>query len=56
MRYKVEVVWEIDEEDAKDVTYLPKFVAIPYDIKENDVCDYLSNQFGFLVQSWAFAE
>lgn len=56
MRYKVQVIWKLDSLDEKEVNYLPSIVAIPYDVDENDVCNYLSDKFGFLVQNWTFVE
>lgn len=31
---------------------LPSVVRIPYEIEEDKITDYLSNRYGYLVESW----
>ena len=45
---KVIVNWETDNQKVD----LPKEVEIPDDIKEEDISDYLSDKYGWLVNSW----
>ncbi len=45
----VEINWCKDGADVE----LPKAVVIPYDVEEDDIADYLSDRFGFLVNSFA---
>ena len=45
---KVKVNWETDGEDVD----LPKVVDVPEKITEDEVSDYLSDTYGWLVNSW----
>ena len=49
----IEITWEIDElEDAGP----PRFLALPRWLVargDHDVCEFLSENFGYLVQNWA---
>lgn len=42
------VDWDTDGEDVG----LPKKVVIPASIPEEEVADYLSNEYGFCVNAW----
>ena len=44
---------EYDEDDALD---LPTEVEIPNDIEEDDITDYLSDTYGFCVNSYSIKE
>lgn len=45
----IRVFWCTDEE--ADIA-LPELVDIPSDIDDEDVTDFLSDEYGFLVESW----
>lgn len=48
--YTVKVDWDVD--DKSDLKYLPKTVEIPGNVDEEDVSDYLSDEYGFCVNAW----
>ena len=48
--YTVKVDWDVD--DPADLKYLPKTVEIPGNVDEEDVPDYLSDEYGFCVNAW----
>lgn len=48
--YTVKVDWDVDDKD--DLKYLPKTVEIPSNVDEEDVSDYLSDEYGFCVNAW----
>ena len=48
--YTVKVDWDVDDKD--DLKYLPKTVTIPGNVKDEDVSDWLSDEYGFCVNAW----
>lgn len=52
---KVIVDWETDGYSLEECN-LTKEVDVPIDIDEDDITDYLSDEYGFLVNSWDYAE
>ena len=48
--------WETDDDTDDEKITLPLEVEIPAHIKEEDVTDYLSDEFGFLVNSYELIE
>lgn len=48
--YTVKVDWDVD--DKSDLKYLPKTVEIPGNVDDEDVSDYLSDEYGFCVNAW----
>lgn len=44
----VNINWETDGYDID----LPNEVNIPSNIEEDDICDYLSDEYGFLINSF----
>lgn len=49
--HKVEVKWETDENEVD----LPHIVKLPKEVNitsNEEVCSYLSNEFGWLVNEW----
>lgn len=46
----VRVDWEVDDE--KDLDYLPKCVPVYKDINEEDIADYISDRYGFLIKGY----
>lgn len=51
---KVEVVWDVDDEDELDD--LPEVVDVPADIDEDSITDWLSDNYGYCVEDWGFME
>lgn len=47
--FMVSVEWDTDGEDVKD---LPTIVAVPKEIEDEDVTDWLSDNYGWCVYSW----
>ncbi len=45
---KVSVKWETDNQKVK----LPKIVKIPREVEDEEISDYLSDKYGWLVNSW----
>jgi hypothetical protein len=50
-RYATHIDWDTDGENAKDLD-LPEWVEIPEYIEDEYVADYLSDEFGFCVNSF----
>lgn len=48
--YTVKIDWDVDDKD--DLKYLPKTVEIPGNVPEEEVSDYLSDEYGFCVNAW----
>ena len=46
----VYVEWDTDGEEVDD---LPSEVEIPYDVEEDDIADWLSDEFGYCVESFS---
>jgi len=46
--YRVRVEWETDGEDVE----LPELIQVPSDIDYDNVADWISEGYGWLVQSW----
>lgn len=56
---KVDVIWDTSNtEDLTDVENLPRTVTVPKDIDltNEDICDYLSNEYGYCVSDWWVSE
>lgn len=47
--FMVSVEWDTDGEDVKD---LPTTIAVPNEIEDYDVADWLSDNYGWCVYSW----
>ena len=45
--------WEVDEGDAD---FLPREVFIPESVADDDIADYLSDEYGFLIRSYSLEE
>jgi len=45
---KIEVYWDTDGEDVD----LPEVVEVPEDIDDEDIADYISDEYGWCVESW----
>jgi hypothetical protein len=53
---RINVIWELDGVDIEE-TNLPNVVTLPANIDSSDsdaVCNHLSNEWGFLVESYTF--
>lgn len=48
----VNIVWDTDDEDVD----LPTTYDVPRKLTELEIADYLSDKFGFLVESWEYDE
>lgn len=46
---RVQVTWETDDAGSY---FLPEEVDVPDDVEEDDVAEYLSTQYGWLVAGW----
>ena len=55
VRYATNIDWEIDG-DNKTKKELPKKVEIPQDVTEDNVADWLSDKYGWLVNSVSITE
>lgn len=49
---KVGIIWDLEDGFDNEVNYLPQEVDIPESIKEEDVADWISDEFGFCVENW----
>lgn len=47
--FTVSVEWDTDGEDVED---LPKIIAVPNEIEDDDVADWLSDHYGWCVYGW----
>ena len=52
---KVKVNWDTDNYPLEECN-LKEIVDIPNDIEEEDIADYLSDEYGFLVESFEILE
>ena len=52
---KVKVNWDTDNYPLEECN-LKEFVDIPNDIEEEDIADYLSDEYGYLVESFEILE
>lgn len=52
LRTATEIEWDTDEEDAE----LPDEVFIPWNIFDDDIADYLSDEYGFCVRDYNVEE
>lgn len=52
-RYAVDIDWETDGHDKKD---LPNKVEIPEDVHEDDIADFLSDEYGWLINDFEVIE
>ncbi len=52
-RKATDISWCFDEQDDP---CLPKEVEIPYDIFDDDIADYLSDKYGYLVDDYDVEE
>lgn len=48
----VNIVWDTDDEDVD----LPTTYDVPRKLTKYEIADYLSDKFGFLVESWEYGE
>ncbi len=46
----VKVDWDVDDES--DLESLPEVVEVPFDMDDDDISDWLSDEYGFLVNAW----
>lgn len=52
---KVKVIWDrigCDDLDLVSIDSMPTIIDIPYNIKEEDVTDYISDETGWCIESW----
>lgn len=47
----IKVDWD-DDQEIYGESGLPTVVSVPADLPEEDIADYLTNEYGFLVNSW----
>ena len=48
---KIEVFWNTH---GASVENLPTIVDVPIDIEEDEISDWLSDEYGFCVESWRY--
>lgn len=46
------IIWAVDE--AEDLERLPVQVEVPDDVDEEDIADWLSDQYGYLIESFQY--
>lgn len=46
----VKVDWDVDDES--DLADLPEVVEVPFDMDDDDISDWLSDEYGFCVNAW----
>lgn len=51
---KIKVIWDVDDED--ELADLPGVVDVPAGIGDDSVSDWLSDNYGYCVEYWDFAE
>ena len=52
----IKVNWDLESDDDIDtVAAMPKCVEIPIKIGDDEVSDWVSDKFGWLVSSWQYA-
>ena len=49
---RVQVDWDVD--DVEDLESLPSVVEVPDGVEENDICDWISDNYGFCINSWTY--
>ena len=49
MRIAINIDWDYDDDDDQD---LPTEVEIPDDVEDDEIADYLSDEYGFCVRSF----
>jgi hypothetical protein len=49
MRIATDIDWDYDDDDEQD---LPTEVEIPNDVEDDEIADYLSDEYGFCVRSF----
>lgn len=47
---QVDVTWDTDGEEVD----LPTRVTIPEDVTDEGIADYLSDEYGWLVEGWSY--
>lgn len=52
-RKAIDISWCFDEQDDP---CLPKEIEIPYDIFDDDIADYLSDKYGYIVDGYVVEE
>lgn len=52
---KVKVIWDLEDGFDNEVNYLPSIVDVPNDIDDEDIADWLSDNYDFCVESWYLA-
>lgn len=43
------IIWDFDEGEEGSFTELPDTVYLPYEIDDDDIADYLSDEYGWCV-------
>ncbi len=46
------IVWSVDE--TEDLEELPVRVEVPDEVDEDDIADWLSDQYGYLIESFQY--
>lgn len=46
------IVWSVDE--TEDLEELPVKVEVPDEVDEEDIADWLSDQYGYLIESFQY--
>ena len=46
------IVWSVDE--TEDLEELPVQVEVPDELDEEDIADWLSDQYGYLIESFQY--
>ena len=46
------IVWSVDE--IEDLEELPVQVEVPDEVDEEDIADWLSDQYGYLIESFQY--
>ncbi len=46
------IVWSVDE--TEDLEELPVQVEVPDEVDEEDIADWLSDQYGYLIESFQY--
>ena len=48
----VNIAWSVDE--TEDLEELPVEVEVPDEVDEEDIADWLSDQYGYLIESFQY--
>lgn len=48
----VNIAWSVDE--TEDLEELPVQVEVPDEVNEEDIADWLSDQYGYLIESFQY--